>query len=284
MPAGQLPGSAGSGWLQSPRPSVWSLYTCPLGTIPCPADWLGGAERETNDETEQRGRQCVAKEPVDKPRLRSTMLMGDRFPVRGGAATRPAVAAGLRNAPFPLSRLVALSFSIAIVTGCGTLESSERPSQLPTPSATRPDATSLPSEAVLARLTPYPPASVADSIVERMRIGLAPLSLTDGYQVVIDAATATRTALASRGVGNPGPNATGEIEWTETGFVYLVKYTPVTPLGPTVLPYPAYLVQVMAPAIPGFPGDNTALVIVDARTGDLGVTLSTCVGVLCGLP
>lgn len=137
---------------------------------------------------------------------------------------------------------------------------------------------------MLALLTPYPPEQVANSITRRMGIGLAPLSPVDRYSVAIDAAYAIRTALSSRGVGNPGPSATGEIKWTEAGFVYLAEYTPVEILGPAVAPYPAYLVQVLAPSIPGFPGDNTALVIVDARTGDLGVTLSTCVGSLCGPP
>jgi hypothetical protein len=117
-----------------------------------------------------------------------------------------------------------------------------------------------------------------------MGIGIAPLSPADKYEVVIDAQHAIRTALSSRGVGNPGPNASGEIAWTDTGFVYLVEYTPTSPLGPKGGSFPAYLVQVIAPAIPGFPGENMALVVVDARTGDLDSTMDACVGPLCGPP
>jgi hypothetical protein len=141
----------------------------------------------------------------------------------------------------------------------------------------------------LALLTPYPPTAVEEALVSRFRIGLKPLSRAEQDQVAVGRADAIRTALTSRGVGNPGPDATGEIVWTSTGFVYLASYT--RPIrsgyggpGPSPTPFPAYLVQVLAPAIPGFPGDNTALVIVDARTGALGTTSGPCVGALCGSP
>ncbi|HET7181100.1 MAG TPA: hypothetical protein VFI15_02605 [Candidatus Limnocylindrales bacterium] len=117
-----------------------------------------------------------------------------------------------------------------------------------------------------------------------MNIGIKELEPADRYLVQVDADTARRTALGSRGVGNPGPNASGEIVWTSTGFIYLADVMRATPLGPAGPSRPMYLVQVFAPDIAGFPGENTALVLVDARTGELGSTFDTCVGDLCGPP
>lgn len=136
-------------------------------------------------------------------------------------------------------------------------------------------------------LTPYPPSAVAQALVSQFRVGLRPLTDAERGQVTISQADAVRTALSSRGVGMPGPDASGEIIWTSAGFVYLGAYRPPPQLGyggpgPSPAPISAYLVQVLAPAIPGFPGDNTALVIVDARTGALGATMGRCVGALCG--
>jgi hypothetical protein len=167
---------------------------------------------------------------------------------------------------------------VAILAGCAAPQ--------PSPDAASPP---VPTENGLALLTPYPPVAVKDSLARRLRIELKPLSRTEQDQVAVGQADAIRTALSSRGVGNPGPNGTGEIEWTEPGFVYLATYTSFSlpsygGPGPSPAPFPAYLVQVLAPAIPGFPGENTALVIVDARTGELGTTFGSCVGVLCGPP
>jgi hypothetical protein len=120
-----------------------------------------------------------------------------------------------------------------------------------------------------------------------MKIGIDPLSALERGQVDVSRDDAIRTALASGGVGVPGPNGTGEIAWTSAGFVYLATYTPA--IGPGAYggghadrsPFPAYLVQVVAPPIAGYPGFNTALVIVDARSGALVSTLSSCNGPLC---
>jgi hypothetical protein len=169
------------------------------------------------------------------------------------------------------SRASLLGLALAIgIAGCGGVAAS------PTPAASTAAA-------------PYPPPPVAQALASTFRIGLRPLSDAERALVAISQTDAIRTALTSRGVGMPGPNGSGEVVWTSAGFVYLAAYTPPPTLGyggpgPSPMPIAAYLVQVLAPAIPGFPGDNTALVIVDARTGALGATMGPCVGALCGAP
>lgn len=173
------------------------------------------------------------------------------------------------------------AFTAGIVLLVGLLSGCIAPQPPPTPSA------AAPTDNPLALVTPYPPAGVTDSLSRRMQITLTPLTHDQQAQVAIDQADAIRTALASRGVGNPGPNGTGAIEWTGLGFVYLASYTSFSLPSyggprPSPTPFPAYLIQVIAPAIPGFPGENEGLVIVDARTGDLETTFDLCVGDLCG--
>ena len=161
--------------------------------------------------------------------------------------------------------------AVLIVTSCAT--SVPMPSPVTTPE--------------LASLTPFPPQDVRDAMVAQMQIGIDPLSPLQRQQVTASRDDAVHTALASRGVGVPGPSGQGEIAWTSTGFVYLASYTP--PIGPGVYggghpdrsPLPAYLVQVIAAPIEGYPGFNTALVIVDARSGALVSTVSSCNGPLC---
>lgn len=174
-----------------------------------------------------------------------------------------------------------------MIAGCGGPQVSVQATPRPSPSAAA-SAPALPTylgtDPVLADLTPYPSERLAKGIADRMDIGLRPLEPGERYLVEVDAEAAIKSALASRGVGNPGPDATGEIVWTSAGFVYLAAVTPATPFGPQGTPFPAYLVQVLAPEIPGFPGHNTALVVVDARTGTRSMTFSTCVGDSCGPP
>jgi hypothetical protein len=165
-------------------------------------------------------------------------------------------------------------FAALLVASCGTS----------TPSPSTFDATPGP-----ASLTPFPPQPVRDAIVQQFGIGIGidPLSPRERDQIAASRRDAIQTALASRGVGMPGPNGKGEIAWTSTGFVYLASYTP--PVGPGAYggghpdrsPIPAYLVQVIAPPIAGYPGFNTALVIVDARSGALVSTMGSCNGPLC---
>jgi hypothetical protein len=137
----------------------------------------------------------------------------------------------------------------------------------------------------LAALTPFPAEAIRAGIATNMQIGIERLTPAEQDQVTTNRDAAVRTALASRGVGVPGPNGRGEIAWTSTGFVYLVSYVP--PVGPGSAqsqdrsPIAAYLVQVLAPPIPGYPGFNSALVVVDARSGDLITTVSPCNGPKC---
>jgi hypothetical protein len=138
-------------------------------------------------------------------------------------------------------------------------------------------------------LAPYPPQAVVDSLLQVHRIVVAPMSAADLAQVTVDRVAAVRTAMASRGIGIPGPNSSGEVVWTNVGFVYLATYTSfgLPAYGgpqPSPAPFPAYLVQVLAPPFPGFPGQNSALVIVDARSGEQDTTFGPCDGALCGLP
>ena len=172
-----------------------------------------------------------------------------------------------------MARLLAGAFAAALlVASCGT--------STPSPAAVE-------ASQGLALLTPFPPQQVRDAIAEQMRIGIDPLSAIERERVTVSRDEAIRTALASRGVGVPGPDGKGEIAWTSVGFVYLATYTP--PIGPGSYggggpdrsPIPSYLVQVLAPPIAGYPGFNTALVIVDARSGELVSTMSSCNGPLC---
>ncbi|HET7182326.1 MAG TPA: hypothetical protein VFI15_08865, partial [Candidatus Limnocylindrales bacterium] len=141
----------------------------------------------------------------------------------------------------------------------------------------------------LAALTPFPPEQVREAIAVHTGIGVDPLTVVQAVQVAITRDEAIQTALASRGVGFPGPDGHGEIVWTSVGFVFLANYTPAVgpaPYGGGVAdrtPFPAYLVQVVAPPIAGFPGFNTALVVVDARSGQLARTTTPCNGPLCNL-
>lgn len=131
----------------------------------------------------------------------------------------------------------------------------------------------------------YPPSDLVVAFERQFRIVLTPLTPGDMAEVGIAPEQAQRTALLSRSVGNPGPNATGEIAWTETGFTYLGRYTAHDSIyGSPEPPYPAYLVQVLAPPFPGFPGQNTALVVIDAQSGELAHVYGPCVGDECGAP
>lgn len=118
-------------------------------------------------------------------------------------------------------------------------------------------------------------------------IGIDPLSAVERGQIDVSSDDAIRTALAPRGVRVAGPSGKGEIAWTSAGFVYLATFTPA--IGPGSYggghtdrsPFPAYLVQVLGPPIAGDPSSNTALVVIDARSGDIVETMSPCNGPLC---
>jgi hypothetical protein len=142
--------------------------------------------------------------------------------------------------------------------------------------------TQVTSQSPTADLAPYPPPEVAGSLNQVFHISLAPLSEGDRVAVAVPPQAAATSALASRSVGNPGPDATGEVVWTETGFMYLAIFSGQAPFGSVAnSSYPAYLIQLFALPIKGFPGQNTALAIVDARSGELTHTYGPCVGELC---
>jgi hypothetical protein len=172
-----------------------------------------------------------------------------------------------------VARLLAGAFAAALlVASCGT--------RTPSPAAVE----ATPS---LAFVTPFPPQEVRGAITKQTGIGIDPLTAVEREQVDVSSDDAIRTALAPRGVGVAGPSGKGWIAWTSAGFVYLATYTPA--IGPGSYgggqadrsPFPAYLVQVLGPPIAGDPSSNTALVVVDARSGDLVETMSPCSGPLC---
>jgi hypothetical protein len=85
-------------------------------------------------------------------------------------------------------------------------------------------------------------------------------------------AEADATALASRGFGY-GPQGK-KVVWKKVGCVFLGMYTRPSMLThgqpSPALPFPAYLVQVVADPIADFPMLNLSVVVVDAVTGELG--------------
>ena len=165
-------------------------------------------------------------------------------------------------------RLIAFLAVIGLIGGCG-----------PSPPSPEPI---LPTSTTSAERAPFPPSDVVSSLAENVRICLAPLTESDWEQVSVDPNDAIRTALASRSVGNPGPGATGLIVWSDTGFIYAARYSGGWPFGTTNEPsYPADLIQRLVPPIEGFPGQNTALAIVDAQSGELSHTYGPCVGDKC---
>lgn len=133
-----------------------------------------------------------------------------------------------------------------------------------------------------------PPPWIQVSLNER-GIGFRPLTHDETRGVRIPVDEAEETALASRGMGYGDD---GELLiWKKVGCVFLGWYSaPQMPshgedvVRPT---YPAYLVQVLADPVPGFPGINVAAVIVDARSGKLGTTFGAAphggvLGTTCG--
>jgi len=61
--------------------------------------------------------------------------------------------------------------------------------------------------------------------------------------------------------------------WTKIGCVFLGYYVaPIEPSYGYVPPeFPAYVVQVLAKPVRGFPGSNVAIEVIDARTGEFSV-------------
>jgi hypothetical protein len=144
----------------------------------------------------------------------------------------------------------------------------------------------IPSPAVEApRLAAFPPAPVERAIETRMRMMLEPLTVHARSQVTVDAEAAVEAALNHRGFGYVDAGGEKLVVWTRVGFVYLALYTPPSmPHDAEGEPIPAYLVQVWAPPIAGFPGTNTALVIVDAAQAKVLSGFGPCAGPLCGIP
>jgi hypothetical protein len=111
-----------------------------------------------------------------------------------------------------------------------------------------------------------------------------PVTQEELATVRVSAAEARATAFASDGFHYAlADGIEREAPWLSTGFVYLGRWSPpLESLGhaPRPDPTPVYLVQVLAP-LAQFPQSNTAFVVVDALTGEVRVTFSSCVGPTC---
>lgn len=146
-----------------------------------------------------------------------------------------------------------------------------------------------PSQSPLAArdLADAPPAAVQTWLAQ-IEMPFRPLTGPERALVRAGSATAKQTALVQPPAqyGNSG----GKIVWTKVGCVFLGYYTPYEPrhLGPTPDPssYPAYLVQVIGAAVPGFPGYNIQVVFVDAETAQVDGIISNggpLLGTTCGV-
>lgn len=109
--------------------------------------------------------------------------------------------------------------------------------------------------------------------------------------VRVTAAEAERIAMAAAGMGY-GPDG-ARIVWKKIGCVFLGTYTaPRMPThGQPYVPntFPAYLVQVLADPVPGWPMINIGVVVVNAVTGKGGTTFGAglpptgIMGTTCGV-
>lgn len=101
----------------------------------------------------------------------------------------------------------------------------------------------------------------------------------------VSAAAARATALGSGGFHYSLSDSVERVApWTEAGFIYLGRWRPPPlSLGHAPMPEPTavYLVQVLAEPVPQFPNSNTAFVVINASTGELGTTFGPCVGPTC---
>jgi hypothetical protein len=80
-----------------------------------------------------------------------------------------------------------------------------------------------------------------------------------------------------------------EFVWSKISCVYLgyFRYEEEPSYGYVPPELPAYLIQLLAPPIKGFPGGNVEVMVIDARTGQPGERLGSgpvpVLGTTCGV-
>jgi hypothetical protein len=86
--------------------------------------------------------------------------------------------------------------------------------------------------------------------------------------VVVTQEAAEQTALATRGTGYGSGD--DYVVWEKVGCVFLGYYTGFHHPRQGYVPptFPAYLVQVLAEPIPGFPMLNIGVIVINAATGE----------------
>ncbi len=145
-----------------------------------------------------------------------------------------------------------------------------------------------PSPAVTAASYPLsPPTAIQSWLATNTQIGFRPLTPAEHASVRVSAKDAEQTVFAV-----PGPGygfGTDHFTWTKIGCVFLGWFTaqPMPSVGYVAPTYPAYLVQVLAPPVAAYPGENVEVGVVDARTGQRGTFYgsggATFLGTTCGV-
>ena len=155
------------------------------------------------------------------------------------------------------------------------------PSFAPSPSVSR---TGLPA----AELADPPPPAIQDWLAT-IGMGFRPLTNPELATVKVTVANARREALAEppQGVGTRG----AKFVWSKIGCLYLgyYRYQAMASISGDYVPpqLPAYLVQLLAPPVKGFPGGNVEVMVIDARTGQPGERFGygppVVLGTTCGV-
>lgn len=176
-------------------------------------------------------------------------------------------------------KALAVGLVCAALLGC-----TAQPSPSLTSAAPYPTGSPLPA----GQLAPAPPESVQQALATA-RLKFVPLTPVQLAEVRTPVNAAEQTALSDRGMGY-GPDG-ARVVWKKVGCLFLGWYTgeQEPSIGYVPPTYPAYLVQVLAPAVPGFDLINIEVIVVNARTGERGPAYgggpapSGIMGTTCGV-
>jgi hypothetical protein len=136
---------------------------------------------------------------------------------------------------------------------------------------------------------PPPPPVVSQNLAEQARLTFRPPTTIELRTVTVTADQARLTALSV------GPQPYGEqgrvVVWTKVGCEFLgwLQEPQMPNHGQPATPraYTAYLVQLLGDPVPGWPGINVELVVVDAVTGERGMSMgggpTAFMGSTCGI-
>ncbi len=144
-----------------------------------------------------------------------------------------------------------------------------------------------PQPTVFATYDLAPTRDVQAWLAANMRIGFRALTVGELASVRLTVATAEELALADLGPGYGSDHA--RVIWTKVGCTFLGYYTgPMMPrLGYVPPTEVAYIVQTLAPPMPGYPGLNEGIVDVNAFDGRMGTRsgsgMEPILGTTCGV-